>query len=366
MATKRGTRTIRRHGKNYIHEIAQKRLDEAVVPFNEQVENSLFVDSVEIDYYHIQNKVGRPCSCDKTEVTHEIVDVDTNIAPTLPSKDGTMKNAKVRFQDADIFGESMAEKIFNDADDDYVIDVSGEDTVVNLDNEEFTDSFLSGGSINCGICYRTGMVPPFKAYGKQRIILTHADIVDSDGFTVNRTEAPFKIEKHDASAPGFVLFEFTVPKYWKTVNISIRDNLINLGSERLLLADGSVLTGHLLRGFNGRTAEVICQSDTFTHIVIEFEMEIAPIRANISGENMTLDYDRLQTVSDITVILPPSIAEVDNGDIIVIRNRNLVLKVHDKERKITADKRRLEWSVQCRVLQPTEPLRNINRAYKLY
>ena len=72
------------------------------------------------------------------------------------------------------------------------------------------------------------------------------------------------------------------------------------------------------------------------------------------------------TIGDINVILPPSLAEVENGDILIIKKRNLALKVRDKDRKITADKRRLEWSVSTRVLQPTEALRNIAAGFKLY
>lgn len=366
MAIKRGTNSIRRHGKNYIQETAQKRLDEVVRPFNEQVINSLYVDSVEIDYYSIQNKIGTPCSCDKSDVKPGIVDVESNVTPNMPVKDSDTTGIKVKFQDSDIFGESIAEKIYNDSTEDYVLDVSGEETHLNLTSNDYDESFLNGGSVNCGICYRTGLVPPFKAYGKQRILLTHHDILDIDGYLVDRTEAPHKITTHDANVPGFVLFEFQVPKYWKTVHVSIRDNLMVLGSERLLMVDGSVLTGANLRMFSGRSIQVLVKASEFTHVVVEFELDVAPIRANISGEQMALDYDRLQTISDISVVLPPTLAEVETGDIIVIKNRNLVLKVRDKERKITADKRRLEWMVSTRVLQPTESLRNINKAYKLY
>ena len=104
----------------------------------------------------------------------------------------------------------------------------------------------------------------------------------------------------------------------------------------------------------------------FTHVVLEFDLDVPKLRANISGEQAALDYERLTTISDITVILPPTLAEVEPGDILILKKRNLALKVRDKDRKITADKRRLEWSVSTRVLQPTEALRNIANGFKLY
>lgn len=73
MAIKRGTRTIARvHAKNYTHKEAQKRLDETVAPFNQQYQNALHIDSVEIDYYQVQLKVGvpvKPLTCGNTVCT---------------------------------------------------------------------------------------------------------------------------------------------------------------------------------------------------------------------------------------------------------------------------------------------------------
>ena len=70
-------------------------------------------------------------------------------------------------------------------------------------------------------------------------------------------------------------------------------------------------------------------------------------------------------MSDIPIVLGPEIADVNEGDIVCIPERGLYMKIRDKERKITADQRRLEWVCSTRVLQPTEPLRNIAKGYKL-
>lgn len=373
MAIKRGTNTIRReHARNYTHEHAQKRLDETVAPFNQQVMNSLAVDAVEIDYYQIQLKVGIPCTCEKTAIEPMMYEQsDTNIAPVIPMRDSDMSGVKIQHQDNDIFGDSIAEKMYND--DEVVIDVSGDRTtafqelaMVDDPEQEYADGVLGGGSVNCGVCYRTGFQPAFKAYGKQRYLFTNYQIEQIQGYFVNTTKAPHTMEQHDAGVPGFVMFKTVVPKYFKTVTISIRDNLIHLAAERILRTDGEQMRAEDIRQYAGRELAFLVKANCFTHVVVEFELDVPPLLANISGEVAALDYERLVTIGDINVILPPSLAEVENGDILILKKRNLALKVRDKDRKITADKRRLEWSVSTRVLQPTEAPRNIASGFKLY
>lgn len=375
MAIKRGTNSISRtHARNYTHELAQKRLEETVAPFVNQVENSLKVDSVEIDYYHIQQKVGVPCTCEKCAVQpimqHD--DRDTNVQPVIPMKDSDSSGIQMQFQDDDIFGDDLAEKIYND-DDDRILDVSGDRTHISEyapeepeGNERFSDGLMNGGSVNCGVCYRTGFQPPFKAYGKQRYLFTNYQIDGIDGYFVNTTKAPHTIEKAAMGMSGYVLFRTIIPKYFKTVTVSIRENLFLLLGQKLFRTDGEPLTVGDMREHAGREMPFLVKADSFTHVVIEFEMEVPRLFANISGEHSALDYDRLTTISDITVILPPSLSQIEPGDILIIKKRNLALKVRDKEPKMTANRRLLEWSVSTRVLQPTEPMRNIANGFRMY
>lgn len=375
MAIKRGTSTIdRKNARNYTQQSAQKRLDETVPAFNQQVMNSLFVDSVEIEYYHIQTKVGVPCTCEKTDIGPlQFQEDDSNIQPVIPTKDSTTKGAKVQFQDSSIFGESLAEKIYNDEDDDHFIDVSGDkahffervNDVADGD-AEYADGLIGGGGVDCGVCYRTGFQPPYKAYGKQRFLFTNHHIEGADGYFVNTHKAPHTMERHDVMGPGYVMFKTMVPKYFSTVTVSVRDNLVYLVSDHLARTDGEKLTVQDIRDSAGRELVFMVKAACFTHVVLEFDLDVPKLRANISGEQAALDYERLTTISDITVILPPTLAEVEPGDILILKKRNLALKVRDKDRKITADKRRLEWSVSTRVLQPTEALRNIANGFKLY
>ena len=85
------------------------------------------------------------------------------------------------------------------------------------------------------------------------------------------------------------------------------------------------------------------------------------IKANISQENQALDYNLRDIVGNLTIVLPPTLHEVRIGDTLVIPDRRYVVKVMNRERKITADKRQLEWVTECRIIKPQENIKNIHK-----
>lgn len=365
MAIKRGTNTIRRNAKNFTHEIAQKRLEEALIPFKQQVTNSLAVDAVVIDYYSIQRKTGRPCSCSMSP--QMILEDDRNeIQVTIPNKHKEEHSASIKFQDENIFGEGLAEHVFNDDKvmTDTILDVTGNTsvTLIEEDQESFTGM---SGSVDCGICYRTNNVPPFKVANKFRVLFTHADIQDMEGFYVDRTTAPYTISTQSDHTKGWVEFELNIPKYFKVALVSVRNNLHHLSYATIHDGDLHYLREEDLRRHAGQSMPIRITEPQFTHVVIEFEMDVQPLLANISAESQSLDYNRLMTIGDIQVVLPPSLASVENGDILIVRDRNLALLVRDKEWKATSDRKTFGWRASTRVLQPGEAYRTLALSQKL-
>jgi len=356
---KRGPSNVRRnHARNFIQTQAQARMDETVKAYNHQVSNSLAVNAVQVILYQVERQVGRPCSCCRTNVE---IPAGSNVTPTIPQKDRETSGIEIGFQDDDIFGTEMDANIFNDVE---VRDVSGmqrDEGIRGIETEEYEDS-VGQGSVNCGICYRSLKQPGYKAYGMQRSVYTHYDIERIEGYHLDSTSAPhaFKREHED----GFVCFRVMVPKYFKSAIISIREDLYVL-REKPLRKDGVPITVEDFRRHAGQYVEIYIRSERFTHFVVEFDMGIPRLNANIGGETTTLDYDRLQTMSDIPIVLGPEVSDVNEGDIVCIPERNLYLKIRDKERKIMQDQSRLEWVCSSRVLQPTEPLRAIAKGYKL-
>lgn len=379
---RRGTSNrIRKNAKNYTHKQAQARLEETVRPFNRQVENSLFVDAVEVDYYQVQSKIGKACTCDKIEIRdeHKTVTGGSNqhhIEPVVPTaEEDSSSHLSIELQDDNLFGDSPAEKLYGET----VYDVSGNDNLPDDDIPEeiyrdlekgegdvaFSETTMFGSNANCGICYRVGFQPGYKAYGKQRHILTTWDIINLGSYTIVSTTAPNAIRRQGPITPySFVEFVLPVPKYFKSCVFSVRNNTRVLEGERILL-NGQPLTLASLRSFAGREIRIRVTAQEFTHVVVEFDLGLDKVRANLGPENQALDYTRMDALSNFPIVLPPSIHEVSTGDIVVVRDRRLVLKVMDMERKITADKRQLEWMVQTRLVQRTEPLRDIAKGMKI-
>lgn len=360
MTIKRGPRNNpRKNARNITHKQAQARLTETVVAFNNQVQNSLAVDAVKVTLYQVNRLIGRPCTCCMTNVPRA---PGSNMAPVIPDADRTNEGFELDLQDDDIFGSSFSDKIMNDD----VINVSGgmDDGLMGVSepDDDIYDDALMQGSVNCGICYRTLRQPGYKAYGMQRTMFTNYDMENVSGYTVDSTSAPhaFVQERGD----GFVSFQLVVPLYFKAVTFSVREDLKVL-HDRPLNDENKELKIDELRRYAGRTMEFRVKAQRFTHVIFEFDLGIERLNANIGGENTVLNYDRLQTMADIPIVLGPEVQDVNEGDIVAIPERRLFLKIHDKERKITADQRRLEWVCNARVLQPTEPLIHIARGYRL-
>lgn len=380
---RRGVRSHKRgSARNYTHKQAQARLQETVKPFNQQVENSLYVNAVEIDYYQAQGKIGKPCTCEKIEIRPEHGTVtdeqgnDTTVEPIVPTvEEDSSAGLGISLQDDDLFGDSQAEKLYGES----VFDVSGNDHMPDDDIPEeiyrdvttkegdvaFSETTMFGSNANCGICYRLGYQPGYKAYGKQRYVLTTWDIERIGSYTILSAETPNKMRRQGpVTGYSFVEFAVNVPKYFKNCVYSIRNNTQILTGEKIFVEDHP-LSMELLRQYAGKTMPLQIKAAEFSHVVMEFDLGIQKVRANLGPESQALDYSKLEALSNFPVVLPPSIHEVNAGDIIVVKDRRLVLKVMDKERKITADKRQLEWMVQTRIVQRTEPLREIAKGLKI-
>ena len=79
MAINRGTGSIRRGAKNYIHAQAQSRLDEVVHPYQQIGENALKVDSLVALFYHV-TKSSTVCSCKQV---HDLPTSNADLSPVL-------------------------------------------------------------------------------------------------------------------------------------------------------------------------------------------------------------------------------------------------------------------------------------------
>lgn len=358
MTIRRGTNySTRRNAKNFINEEAQRRLNETVKPFNKQVTNSLFVDAVECAYYSVQDNTGRPCSCQQQHTGGTPANENTNLHIDIPETKGSGGMFELMLQDTDFMGE-QAERSKRS-----VLDVSGaKDTPVIAAEGDFEDGLFGANSVNCGICHRIGFQPGYQLHGQQRTLLTHYDIEDMRGFQLDRSEAPHIMRRLENT--GYVEYRVAVPKVFRGVRFRIYVNHAAVPDD-IYRKDHRKVDLNFLRDCAGHTA-VIRVLREHTHVIVEFDLGLPPMRVNLSAEQKSIDYERLETINDMTVVMPPTLSDVNPRDIIIIPSRRLALKVNDKELKITADRRPLEWSVQTRVLQPTEHIRRIHDLRKVF
>lgn len=358
----RGTGTIkRRHSKNYISKQADARLNEAVRPYQEQGLRALEVDSFEIKYYAFTRSTTI-CSCKQTELIPERVNVSPDVPLTLLKQDDPISDQEITIDySRPLFGQRGEALTLDDdtSDLDLAIDESNEYT-----QGKVIDSVLSS-SPDCGICYRTGYLPGYEAYGFERKLFTTRSIEDVYGYNIDVTTTPHTIECTDYSG-GFVEFKFEVPKYFKDVKFSVRDNHEIL-SDALYTSLGKTdpLTFAELKNNAGKTLAFRVYADKFTHVVLEFDLGTSPILANLAQYSRTLDWTLFETLGNLNVILPMTIQNVQSNDAIFIPKRNIMLKITDVPYLRTSQDKNLDWAVTTRVLQPVETLKYITKGFNL-
>ena len=379
----------RGNARNYIPSAAQKRLEETVAPYNGQVVNSLLVDSTPILVYSAST-TGTPCSCEKVRVTptdvnltefsqthttineasvpnrivngREVLKVDTRdfmfgykedrvtMPMDVPQQiSGTMDDDELYGPDLGL--NSMSQN-FGIVDRDNVNDAGViQPTVVN----NYASQLFRHGSIDCGICYRNEYLPGFVCSNRIRYVLVPEHAIACEGYSSDNG-APSGLEKIEPN--GYVSWSINVPANFFRCFYSVRSNTVVLRDH--LYSDQNRLTT-----VNIKDGLVTCRSFKFTHVVLEFDIGTPMTRVNLSGESRSLDYSKVESLSSLTVILPPNISPIKEGDVFVVPIKRLVLKVTDVTRSQTARKKSLEYSCTTRVIQPQETLRNINSHWLL-
>lgn len=356
-------RLPRVNAKNIIDKQAQKRLDETVPAFQQQVRNALNVDAVDVVIYRKLEKIGRQCTCQQ---------VDADRVQDSLSAPGNNLNAGFEMRDygEDLFGTSQSEANIQTGDEPLaktmeIADLQSSGGVANpLDTIE---SALAGGSVNCGICYQHGTVPALTPLGYTYNLLTTHEIAGVSGFYMDVSQFPAMLLCND-ERNGWVDFYVTIPLFFTAVGLSVRNNKRVV--EYYQAEDpvtGEQLSHQWFDARRGHEVKIRIRTNTaFTHATLLFDEGITPIKANISDEANVLSYSQELTVGNINVVLPSQVGIMTSGDVIVIPKRGLVLKVNDAPRKNTATRDTWEWACQTRTLQRSDPLRYIHYHNVIY
>lgn len=348
----RGLPNIRRtHARNYIPVEADLRLKEVTQPYQNQGLNALGVDCYEVLLY-LKQMSSRQCTCRAIQVESELGSMP--ITDIQHTDIGGAHEITMDWK-RPLFGEPH-EARFEETDGDNIDDYGFDDA-----EPEPMAAQLIESTPDCGICFRSGFVPGFVQYGKHRTVFTTHDVVDVVGYTVDRSAGPHVFEKLHANA--CVGFDLHVPKYFKHVSISIRNNKTIL--DDVLFLDQALTHADLLAN-RGKTLRVLVRADYFTHVVVVFDLGTEPVYANIAQITKATDWTLFNTIGNLNVVLPMTIPELPTGSIIAVPKHGVVLTVTDTPFLRTADGRNLDWSVNTRVVQPQETTMKIHKSVRLF
>lgn len=366
MAISRGTSTIkRRHSRNFTSAQADARLREVVQPYQEQGKRALEVDSFSVKYYH-QCRSTTVCTCKQTAVTREYAQMgETNLPPTIIKQDSPVGTGMSIDFRRNLFGTQSNSIEATD----NSMDMGDDEDMMDIEDDEDEDDApkarpLYGTSADCALCYKTGYVPGYTAYGYERFMLSTHNIVQEIGYFHDVTLAPHRMKNVNPRA-GFVEFVIEVPKYFQSALFSIRNNRDVL-DDTFFTEDDHPLTFNHVRAHAGRHMKLRVKSIEFTHAVLEFDLGTDKTLANLAQQQKTVDWTLFSTLGNIQIILPMTIQTVQASDVIYVPDRHVSFKITDVTYLTTARDSNLDWSVSTRVLQPQEALTRIYKGFRLY
>jgi hypothetical protein len=382
---KTGNAKNKRMAKNFIHENAQRRLDQELGTFRNQISNAMNVDAVHAVVIK-QLRVGIPCTCSNHLITKESEYINheyqtsTENVTARPSDDNrfsiTMNTGGSAFgergYDADspetrtVKGQLSKERELSDFQGANVSRVSVEDGDNKIDRPEFDANEFEGGTKNCGICYTASIQPAFEFTNHVYTLMSHYNVMKAYGYNVSVEDKPNTF--NSVTDDAYLEYEVMVPKYFTRVLFSIRNDtrIVCRRPNQLTQINGEPADKAFFTANRGSTVSIrIKNVDQFTHAYILFQSNESTKNANLTEEQDMINYENEVTIGDLNVVLEHSVGVIRSGDFIAIPARNLLLKVSAATRKSTATKDQWEWSVTGRATQRSEATFNIFKHHEI-
>ena len=357
----RGGKSTGLNAKNYIGREAQRRMDEVIRPMQEQGLNALNVDSILVELFQTVPS-NLECTCRKVQILESSVQGNNASNPLMKTRSNTEIELK---WNRPLFGTKNETPQVGDDFDEDDMSISDDDDTENT-GALGTAAQLFGTSVDCGICMRTGMVPGYSSYGRQRVLLCSHHLEAMHGFLLMQNEAPNVLESQHPES--YVEYALTIPKYFKGARIGLWDNknLISTNAQEFMSINSTAVSMSLFRAHAGKTIPLrLSNIDRFTHLVIDFDLGLEPVRVNVAQMTRATDWTMLDTLGQLNFILPMTVPQVNNGDVIYLPTRKQVFKVSDVTHMQTALNEKLDWNAQSRVVQPHETLHNLRKGGKL-
>ena len=356
--------TYDRH-KTYETDRVQQRLDSIQKVVQSKVEQALQVDATDIIIFK-KAKMGLTCSCNK--VDNDVFDEQVGGMKSLGRESSAMDaGVKLGTVSKGMFGGGRQTVSLDDIDDGMSAVMDAADLMGDGD-EEVSNGWDAGNVVNCGICFRQGVVPGFISTGFVYNVMTHHHAKALTAYTLDQSTSPatFRQVRKD----GYVDFDQLIPKYFTQATYSVRlnDKMLPAFPRPVLVINGveQELTAANMEPWRGKHVTVRVKSvEAFTHATIIFDLGVSAVKGNISEEANVLNYDQELTVGNITVVLPARSGAIEPEDILVLPFKNYVLKVMEAPKKRTAKNEQWEWVCTTRPVQRKEIAYNIFKGYKI-
>jgi hypothetical protein len=293
--------------RNYAPKQADARAAELVKARQVHQQNSLLVNGVKIIYYQ-QAKTGFTCTCHaqppptQTELDTQNIQVESGAVNVTHQFKVTLNTP--------LFGQSVYNAGALDEDPTSVFDDSEGEATTPL----FPDLFAKG--TDCGMCYRTGWLPLWQPVGRNRQVLGTHNVVDFEGYTVDRTQRP-NVFHENRILKSHVHFKLLVPAAYRGCFFGVFNNNRRLMTHRVLDVDGIPILDEQLRAAAGTHIDIYITGGSFTHVVFEFDLGVS-VSANFPQLSVSRDYNYFFNLQSVSIELPPTVCNAQVADIVIV------------------------------------------------
>lgn len=355
-------------------ESASQEIEYMAQSANQSYTNALAVDGVDFMLWRRKNE-GHRCTCKTKEIVAD--ESGTRYEEYSEKKPGE-ETIRVRGSwdrrnnEQNIWGQELGVDVGKVVADDN----SGEQKITNLEeiDKDEVEAFLNGpvnpsllssgeNTTACGICFSTGFSNGYSLFKGQRLVLDSVNVVNSRGVLIDRDTRPFTFKFVDDR--GFVEWRLRLPKYIMAgVSANVRNNLSPVQNVNAKIktenSDWQPLSKATIAQYAGQLVDIrvernVNETKNFTHVEIVLQFSAwdktqVPQLSSGGGGNAP------ESTYNVELNLPPSIPDIDSGDVIFDYKYKKTWRISDYTDYKTSQNTILSWTVNVRSLTTMDTL----------
>lgn len=325
------------NARNFTNNQALTRVSSFSTPLQEQYSNAVSVHGTACVYF---KKIlhGTTCTC----TAHSLGNKDNGITVVEPNDIETDYNTPLFAGRNDPIDDSFTEDVDHDLNEG--LDMNGMDLF---------DASIFNNSIDCGICYRTGVIPAYVPLSHSRYVFHTHNIDNSTGYTVEKKYPEKFVALTDDSRVYFLL---NVPKTFKESGFRIFNNKIEL-TDTVFVEDVPITRSDLISAA-GTSIRINVRSKEFTHVVFQFRLANL-VLIDFPQDQHSLDVTLFDSLGAVQLVVDKSVPSVSSGDIVYNTLLKKFWKVTDYSFFRLNTGKVLGWTITARLVQKDETLINI-------